>query len=45
MADPEFYKKTSEEISEAKNRLSALEKEIHKAHKRWEVLEAINSKS
>lgn len=44
MADPEFYKKTSEEISEAKNRLSALEKEIHKAHKRWEVLEAINSK-
>jgi len=43
MADPAFYQKERGSITEATARLDALEKELHQAYERWEMLEELNS--
>jgi ATP-binding cassette subfamily F protein uup len=39
IADPEFYKGSSEEVARTNDRLSALESELEKAYARWEELD------
>ena len=41
MSDPNFYKKTKEEIARAKSRLAEVEQKIEAAYLRWEELERI----
>jgi ATP-binding cassette subfamily F protein uup len=41
MSDPDFYKKTKEEIAQAKSRLAEVEQKIEAAYLRWEELESI----
>ncbi|MCP4748391.1 MAG: ATP-binding cassette domain-containing protein [Desulfobacteraceae bacterium] len=41
MADPDFYKKSSDAISQAKTRLDTLAKNLEQAYSRWETLESI----
>jgi len=43
MAAPDFYRKPGEQISEAKERLAALEGELAQAYARWETLEALKA--
>jgi len=43
MADPELYKKDSEQIVRAKSRLETLEVELRETYERWEALEAMAS--
>jgi ATP-binding cassette subfamily F protein uup len=39
MADPEFYKRSGEEIGQTKEELAALEQELEQAFARWEAVE------
>ena len=39
MANPDFYRQDGTQISEQKEQLALLEKELEKAYSRWEVLE------
>jgi ATP-binding cassette subfamily F protein uup len=41
MADPTFFRQSSDEIVKVKSQLQTLEKTIAEAYKRWEELEAI----
>ncbi len=41
MADPSFYQKDGDEISNTKSWIEALEKELETAYQRWEELEAV----
>ena len=41
MSDPNFYKKTKEEIARKKSRLAEVEQKIEAAYLRWEELERI----
>jgi ATP-binding cassette subfamily F protein uup len=43
MAEPEFYRRPSEEIAAATRQLKELEQEISDAYERWEYLESIAS--
>ncbi|MDF2867388.1 MAG: transporter ATPase [Gammaproteobacteria bacterium] len=40
IADPNFYKKSADEITKANNRLTELEQQVAALYKRWEELEA-----
>lgn len=40
MADPDFYRSSGDKVAGVKERLEELEKELAKAYKRWEELEA-----
>jgi ATP-binding cassette subfamily F protein uup len=41
MADPAFYRESGAKVSEFKDRLEVVEKELAEAYKRWEELESV----
>jgi ATP-binding cassette subfamily F protein uup len=45
MADPDFYRRGKEGVTETKQRLETIKNLLEKAYARWEELEAIKENS